>query len=434
LSLLCVVDHNPLPLLCSALALARQHERVAVHLLHRGRRTESLERLAALLRKRGLTVELDASLGQASSAEDLARCVASACGRLGPAVQPDGWRALDVSSASGDLAIHALAAARSTWGDAFRLTAFRSESGGLAIERGATPPMTEARLAVDIGAGAGAVTPAELLSLFGFRRTRQHPYGAGSTASAAAEKTLDAAALALLEIFQANPGDEGPVAGFRRLLQRELARAGDRRPSRGEARIAGGWISLPRAEVPARVLEVARSLELSGLVRVTKDALRVSETAGGGGGVFFLAGGWLEISAAAALRRAFPDRQVDLNLGVDWGDDATEAEMDVAFVAHNRLYLVSCKNEWNEDRLRSHLDRLRAMVAEFGETWVRPMLFSTKELPARLAKRARDYECGLLQGPSLLNELRAAIKSQQGAAALAARLRARAPVRPRAGR
>lgn len=434
LTLLAIVDHSPLPFLCGMFAIERRYREVGVHLLHPRRRAGLAGHVAELLRPRGVKVTLEACLDTAASAEDLFHLVSSTCARLLLGRRAEGRLGLDVSSASGDVAIHGLAAANAAWGDAFELTAFRPDAGCLTVGRPGAPPSTVSAIPIDIGAGPGAVGPADLLALFGFRRTRQQPYGSDLMASGAARATLDAAACALLGVFAANPGEKGPVATFRRLLQRELSGASDRRRSSGTARRSNGWISLPRAEVPARLWKTAQLLEPSGLARLKRDELLVSEPAGGGGGAFFFAGGWLEIAAAAALRRAFPDRQVDLNLGVDWGDDATEAEMDVAFVAHNSLYLVSCKNEWIEDRLRSHLDRLRAVVAEFGEAWVRPMLFSTKELPPRLARRARDYEVGLLQGPSLLNELRAAIQSKAGAAALAARLRARAPVQPRAGR
>jgi hypothetical protein len=45
-----------------------------------------------------------------------------------------------------------------------------------------------------------------------------------------------------------------------------------------------------------------------------------------------------------------------------------EAEMGVAFVYHNALYLLSCKNDHLTDRFFSHLDRFCALTAEFCES------------------------------------------------------------------
>ena len=77
--------------------------------------------------------------------------------------------------------------------------------------------------------------------------------------------------------------------------------------------------------------------------------------------------------------------------------------MDVAFVYHNALYLLSCKNEHLTDRFFPHLDRFRALTAEFGESRTRPVLLSTTELEPRHIRRCDAYEIGQISGRTLLD-------------------------------
>lgn len=77
--------------------------------------------------------------------------------------------------------------------------------------------------------------------------------------------------------------------------------------------------------------------------------------------------------------------------------------MDVTFVYHNTLYLVSCKNDHLTDRFFPHLDRFRALTAEFGESRTRPVLLSTTELEKRHIRRCDAYEIGQISGPTLLD-------------------------------
>ena len=50
-----------------------------------------------------------------------------------------------------------------------------------------------------------------------------------------------------------------------------------------------------------------------------------------------------------------------------------------------------------------HLDRFRALTAEFGESRTRPVLLSTTALEARHVKRCDAYEIGAISGPILLD-------------------------------
>jgi hypothetical protein len=106
---------------------------------------------------------------------------------------------------------------------------------------------------------------------------------------------------------------------------------------------------------------------------------------------------------AEAVRRALPEHTVQTNCGTTWGRRRrAEAEMDVAFVYHNALYLLSCKNDHLTDRFFPHLDRFRALTAEFGESRTRPVLLSTTELEKRHVRRCDAYEIGEISGPTLL--------------------------------
>lgn len=67
--------------------------------------------------------------------------------------------------------------------------------------------------------------------------------------------------------------------------------------------------------------------------------------------------------------------------------------------------LASCKNDFNEGHIFRHLDRLRAIVAEFGEASVRPVQISTEPLKPLVLDRCAAYEIGTLSGNDLLSRL-----------------------------
>ncbi len=386
------IDRDPVALLGSTLALARQASSVELRVLDLSRREDVVDRMAKLLRTRGIHVSVDHLTPAALDGSDLERQVQALC-VPGSAAGKEQRFALDVSAASGELALRSQAGSRSARATAPEILSFRPESGILSITgEGRIAGAAKTCPPFDFGAGPTLVSALEFLQLYGFRRTRQDPYAALSH-SQKSDGLLSEAAGAILQVFRSDPSEHGTGARFRQMLQLEL---------RAQAH-QGRRITVDLVEFP-RLLAAARLLEPTGLVHLEGGRVQLADQPDQGA-CFFFSGGWLEFATVDALRRALPDRPVELNLSVDWGDDASEAENDVVFVAHNRLYIVSCKNEWIEDRIWSHLDRLRALVAEFGETWVRPALFSTKPLSPRARKRAADYEVAVLAGQDLLAAL-----------------------------
>ena len=114
---------------------------------------------------------------------------------------------------------------------------------------------------------------------------------------------------------------------------------------------------------------------------------------------------------ADVLARSFvPARPVERNAGTLWGRTWTShsayAEADAVFVSKNSLFVISCKNDFLEDNLLRHLDRFRALAAEYGEAMVRPVLVSTRKVEGTLASRCAAYEIGQVSGPDLLRILR----------------------------
>ncbi len=386
------IDRDPVAVLASALALAGQASSVELRVLDLGRRPEVVDRMADLLRTRGIRASVDHLTPAALDGPDLELQLHRLCA---PGSSPESKHhfALDVSAASGELALRAHVAAQTATGAPLEILSFRPESGVLSLSgRDHFQGGAAARAPFDFGAGPTLVSALEFLQLYGFRRVRQDPYTA-LCHSPKSDALLTDAALAILQVFKSDPSEHGTGARFRQMLQFEL---------KAQAH-AGHRITVDLLEFP-RLLAAARLLEPTGLVRIEGGKVQLSQQPDQGA-CFFFSGGWLEIAAVDALRRALPDRPVELNLSVDWGDEGSEAENDVVFVAHNRLYIVSCKNEWVEDRIWTHLDRLRALVAEFGEAWVRPALFSTRRLSQRALERAKDYEVAVLSGQDLLSAL-----------------------------
>ena len=87
--------------------------------------------------------------------------------------------------------------------------------------------------------------------------------------------------------------------------------------------------------------------------------------------------------------------------------------MDVAFVYHNAIYLLSCKNDHLTDRFFPHLDRFRALTAEFGESRARPVLLSTADLEPRHVRRCDAYEIGAISGRQLLDLIAKTLRGEE---------------------
>ena len=94
------------------------------------------------------------------------------------------------------------------------------------------------------------------------------------------------------------------------------------------------------------------------------------------------------------IRRALPDHQVQTTAA---------------------LYLLSCKNEHLTDRFFPHLDRFRALTAEFGESRTRPVLLSTTDLEPRHVRRCDAYEIGEISGRTLLDLIDRSLRDEPDA-------------------
>ena len=285
---------------------------------------------------------------------------------------------LDVSSASGGTAARAVLAVQKD-GRPYQLCWFVEATNEVHFSNGGVP---EAHV-IDVGSRKSvrsAIGPRDLMAVFGLERAVEDPYCGLS------RERLGPLAAQLLRIVMEHPEQ---YRQFRQILGATRSRA--------ECPIAADTI-------PDAVRPLIYGLkEIDGWVR-TEGRHVVLCGASDTRGVFFLSGGWLEVLVSQSIHRALPDHYVQTNCGTSWGRKRrAEAEMDVAFVYNNALYLLSCKNEHLTDRFFPHLDRFRALTAEFGESRTRPVLLSTTELEKRHIRRCDAYEIGQISGPTLLD-------------------------------
>jgi len=390
------VDSTPLSLLASALTLHRRRSDadIRISMLAIGSRTEVAARLAKLLRRPRLEVDIHTLPGGKDDPDKLAQLVelletAGAC--------QGAERALDISGASGDLALRAYRAAVEMWRGGFETIAFNPT---LNATRFVGPDGVEEIVEIDLGdkddCPGGEITPARFLGLFGLQLRPEDPYHLTGLKRAEVDAALLPAARGVLEVSCHAPD---AYAAFRQ----QLAMA---RKSRSKA-----GVRVNDAGLLEPVRPILDQLAHLGLARVEDDGFAILG-ARDRGGVFFLSGGWLELLVGDALQRALGrSRRVERNAGTVWGTGSIfttpYAEADAVFIRSNRLHVVSCKNEFVDERIYSHLDRLRALVAEYGEAWVRPVILSTKPLDELARKRCSSYEIGAVDGPELLRILMA---------------------------
>ena len=366
---LALVDSSPVLLLPGLLACRERSGSRPLDVSFAGplQADGAMERLVAVLGRHEIAAAILAR------AESLERTVEAWLLRVDPAGTP----LLDVSSASGGTAARAVLAMQRS-GRPFQMCWFNEANNEVHHSSGGDPEA----LAVDIGSRASvrsAVSPRDFMAVFGLERLREDPY------CGADRDSLVAPAAAVLRIAIEHPD---AYRQFRHVL------AGARQVRD---------CPIPAETIPAAVRPVLDVLaSLDGWIRTEGDRIAFcggSDTLA----VFFLSGGWLEVVVAEAIRRALPDHKVQINCGATWGRrQRAEAEMDVAFVYHNALYLVSCKNDHLTDRFFPHLDRFRALTAEFGESRTRPVLLSTAELEGRHIRRCDAYEIGQISGRPLL--------------------------------
>jgi hypothetical protein len=370
LSLFALVDNSPVLLLPSVLACRERAGDVLVTLAGPPPSDAALARLVEVLGRHGI----------AGVVQDRKDTLEATLGAWLEAVPGDITPVLDVSAASGGAAARAVFALQRS-GRPHRLSWFSEANNEVHFSNGESP---EAHV-IDIGSRTSVrspVSPLDFMAIFGLERTLDDPYcGAGR------ERLMPVAA-ALLRIATEHPDD---YRRFRQVLGAARARTA---------------CPIPTDAIPAPVRPVIDALEgLDGWIRADGDHTILCG-ARDRLAIFFLSGGWLEIVVAEAIARALPDHDVQINCGTAWGRQRrAEAEMDVAFVYHNALYLLSCKNDHLTDRFFPHLDRFRALTAEFGESRTRPVLLSTTELEPRHIRRCDAYEIGAISGTPLLDLL-----------------------------
>lgn len=297
---------------------------------------------------------------------------------------------LDVSAASGGTATRAVLALQQD-GRPYQLCWFNEANNEVHFSTGGPP---EARL-VDVGSTRSvrsAISPYDFMAVLGIEPTTEDPY------CGVVRERLLPLATELLRVAMEHQDD---YRLFRQLL------AGARmRPDQPIITQAIPRTIKPLVKAVGGIKGWIRSKGRQTIFGGTSDTLAV----------FFLSGGWLEVLVSDAIRRALPDHAVQTNCGAMWGRKRrAEAEMDVAFVYHNALYLVSCKNDYLTDRFFPHLDRFRALSAEFGESRTRPVLLSTAELEPRHIRRCDAYEIGEISGRTLLDLIQRSLRDEPDA-------------------
>lgn len=388
ISAIALVDSSPVLVLPSVLALKATagEAPVRLRLLGPPHYQSAVSQLAQIFRRRGIEVHVLEAARVAESLEDqLSGAWADALAHSGST-----QRVLDVSAAAGGSTARAIAALERAGAAEHHLVWF-SEGSGL-VRFLARPGHTSREIPLDIGSAESGqpVTPSEFLAILGLQERLEAPYGA------VAEEMLLGAALELLTVYRADARWDGVYGTFRQRLRPPGSQKGKKVPFRemasDEVPLAMRPIVERLAQHPGWVVQEGSRFRLTG----PDDSAAV----------FFLSGGWLELVVAEAIRRALPGRHVHVNLGTSWGHKRqAEAETDVTFIHGNCLYLLSCKNEAVQDRFFPHLDRFRALVAEFGESRTRPVLLSTAQLEWRHLQRCAAYEIGAIDGPHLLDSL-----------------------------
>ncbi len=394
------VDADPVALLISSLATRTRFANMSLDLLAPVPLSGECTRLARLLHSRGIETTHRVVKPKDFLRKELPLEVAD---RSDGAVA----HALDVSGATSETALRAYEAAARAWPSGFLVASFHPLRNSVRYRNhGPLAAVPDQLIGVDIGSPAdlpgGEIRPEELLELFDLRVLPEDPYGLDVGVSSDSERLLVEAAAGVLTAFTENEPEY-------RAFRRDFATA---------HRASSVDVALAERAFPAAMQATVRALIALRLVSRHAGGDVVLAGPGDRGAGFFLAGGWLEIAVTHILGRSFPDhRTIVRNTGTAWGNGdvpiTTYAETDAAFILDNRLFVVSCKNEFNEERLYRHLDRLRALVAEFGETHVRPVLLSTEALSDRAAMRCRAYEVAALTGPELLQALAADMAARQ---------------------
>ncbi len=124
---------------------------------------------------------------------------------------------------------------------------------------------------------------------------------------------------------------------------------------------------------------------------------------------FFANGGWLEqyvYATVNSLKKEVPAiHDTAQGLEIAGTRSNTKNELDVVFLANNRLHLIECKaknfKRGDAGASADTLYRLDSLADAVGGLQTRAMLVSYKALPKHDARRARDLKIKVLQGRQL---------------------------------
>lgn len=128
---------------------------------------------------------------------------------------------------------------------------------------------------------------------------------------------------------------------------------------------------------------------------------------------FYVNGGWLEehvFGVVSNLRQEFPLIQdLGRSLTVIWDEKVSTVknEIDVAFLANNRLYLIECKtkrydrDDSPEAQIAATLYKLDTLRDYFGGKTARAMLVSYRTLEPRALQRAQEYGIAVCDGAKI---------------------------------
>jgi hypothetical protein len=156
----------------------------------------------------------------------------------------------------------------------------------------------------------------------------------------------------------------------------------------------------------AGFVALVRKFEDAGIVSRHDDLLEFA----GEPDRFYCNGGWLEQHVAAVIDAAggelgLQDRAAGLkvrSLDNTLRGDAGRNELDLAFIARNRLYLIECKTRGFrlEGSAAEAVYKLDALTA-LGGLNTRGLLVSYRDLRSGDAQRARDLRIGTVIGPAV---------------------------------
>ncbi len=155
--------------------------------------------------------------------------------------------------------------------------------------------------------------------------------------------------------------------------------------------------------------ELLVRFEAEGLVVARRGCLHfANETAR-----FFVNGGWLEqhVYAVVQAHKREDSRIQDIGRGLRVarraGDHVVENELDVGFLAQNRLYVIECKTRRFSDETdlggagAEAVYKLDALASQFGGMQAKAMLVSYQRLKPAILNRARDYRLATCAGGEL---------------------------------